>query len=663
MSGKILPAARENSKTNMEILQSFIFGSKEIHQRVLDIIKVVKDNFPAEELIKFTEMARKDQIAYAYKFKAVLMKHGIVDLFKNDEKPHFSHDFFPIELPGGVSDIMSKNLIRILATDEQIAKWMPLLDAVRVVCAYAQTELAHGSDVQSLQTTATLDTKTREWVINTPNVGAYKWWPGELANVANAAIVYCNASIDGKSIGVLPFIMYIRCPETHKPLPGIEVGDIGPKLGYFPKENGFLAFTNFRVPFDSLLARFFHVDNKNHFSIIGNEKIIYSSMLKVRICLLSTSALTLARACCIATRYSFIRKQFKDSNGQEIPIINYQLQQNKLFPLIAKSYVMISNYHIISKLIQQSNRNILQNKDFSLLQECHVYLAGAKSFYTQWCSNGLNVCMQSCGGHGYSQYSGIPYLIQTFAPNTILEGENTMLSLQVSRFLLKNYGALMSGKEDKIKGQALFMTKASEFEKYPIASKDKLKCRKCVSVLFQKLALQLIEEIGSKFAEKLGELDRLTIQNKVLGIKLFELGKIHTIGFSIENAFNYADKVEHRGTKQAIESLIFFFIYDMLIENANIFVSQGCITPEVLCWVRELYEEGLEDIKPDCLSLIDAFIPDSYTLVSAIAHDNEKPYENLYRWAKGSGALNQVDLITPYLDIVRKASLEAYPKL
>ena len=32
----------------------------------------------------------------------------------------------------------------------------------------------------------------------------------------------------------------IRCMETHRALPGITVGDIGPKLGYSTKDNGFL---------------------------------------------------------------------------------------------------------------------------------------------------------------------------------------------------------------------------------------------------------------------------------------------------------------------------------------------------------------------------------------------------------------------------------------
>ena len=44
----------------------------------------------------------------------------------------------------------------------------------------------------------------------------------------------------------------------------------------------------------------------------------------------------LAKGVTILTRYSLVRKQFKDSStGKEIPILNYQLQQEKVIPRIA----------------------------------------------------------------------------------------------------------------------------------------------------------------------------------------------------------------------------------------------------------------------------------------------------------------------------------------
>lgn len=44
----------------------------------------------------------------------------------------------------------------------------------RILAAYAQTEMGHGSDVQNLETTATFDKNTDEFVIHTPSVSATK---------------------------------------------------------------------------------------------------------------------------------------------------------------------------------------------------------------------------------------------------------------------------------------------------------------------------------------------------------------------------------------------------------------------------------------------------------------------------------------------------------
>ena len=46
----------------------------------------------------------------------------------------------------------------------------------------------------------------------------------------------------GKDHGMHAFITQIRDLETHKPLPGITIGDIGPKFGYNGVDNGFLRF-------------------------------------------------------------------------------------------------------------------------------------------------------------------------------------------------------------------------------------------------------------------------------------------------------------------------------------------------------------------------------------------------------------------------------------
>ena len=101
-----------------------------------------------------------------------------------------------------------------------------------IITSYVQTEIGHGSDIQKLKTCCTFDQETQEFVFNTPDIKAYKWWPGDLALFCNYVLVMARLISNGKDHGVFPFFFKIRDPETHKLLPGLTVGDIGPKLGF-----------------------------------------------------------------------------------------------------------------------------------------------------------------------------------------------------------------------------------------------------------------------------------------------------------------------------------------------------------------------------------------------------------------------------------------------
>jgi len=129
-----------------------------------------------------------------------------------------------------------------------------------MVGAYAQTELGHGSYVPGMQTTATFDKATQEFVIHTPCLSATKFWPGGLGKFSNFAIVFAKMMLDGKAMGVHPFMVQTRNLETWELLPGIQCGDIGSKFGYNTKDNGFMIFDSVRIPRKNMMRRFVELD-------------------------------------------------------------------------------------------------------------------------------------------------------------------------------------------------------------------------------------------------------------------------------------------------------------------------------------------------------------------------------------------------------------------
>ena len=70
--------------------------------------------------------------------------------------------------------------------------------------------------------------------------------------------------------------------ETHKPLKGVQVGDIGRKLGYNGVDNGYLMLDQVRVPRKYLLSRFTEITPEGDFEIKADLRILYSIMSKIR---------------------------------------------------------------------------------------------------------------------------------------------------------------------------------------------------------------------------------------------------------------------------------------------------------------------------------------------------------------------------------------------
>lgn len=133
---------------------------------------------------------------------------------------------------------MFMETLRSQTTEEQQQLFLEPAKRFEIIGCYAQTELGHGSNVQGLETTATYDPSTKEFIMHSPTLTASKWWSGGLGRTANHAVVMANLITQGKPRGIIPFVVPIRDMKTHKPLPGCTIADIGPKIGYNTTDNG-----------------------------------------------------------------------------------------------------------------------------------------------------------------------------------------------------------------------------------------------------------------------------------------------------------------------------------------------------------------------------------------------------------------------------------------
>lgn len=154
-------------------------------------------------------------------------------------------------------------------------------------------------------------------------------------------------------------MVQIRDMDTHMPLPGISVGDVGEKIGYSSVDNGYLSFDQYRIPRKNLLSRFMSITKTGDFKMKANPKIIYQVMVQTRLMIIFGAAINLLRAGCIATRYAACRRQFANIKGktEERKLLDYQTHMDILASNIANGVaIQMTGRHIVEKIVKDSNK-------------------------------------------------------------------------------------------------------------------------------------------------------------------------------------------------------------------------------------------------------------------------------------------------------------------
>ncbi|XP_042303823.1 peroxisomal acyl-coenzyme A oxidase 2-like [Sceloporus undulatus] len=522
-----------------------------------------------------------------------------------------------------------------LGTDEQIAKWVPLAEKFYIAGTYAQTELGHGTYLRGLETTATFDVATQEFILNTPSLSAMKWWPGDLGRTATHAVVFAQLYLKGKCYGMHPFLMQIRSLRDHSPLPGVTVGDIGPKMNFENVDNGFLMLKNVRVPRENMLARFSQVLPDGQYKKQGSDKINYLTMIVVRVYMLrSEVVLTLLKACTIAIRYSAVRRQSELKPGDpEAKILDYQTQQQKLLPQLATAYAFHFACQYMTKIFERAYTETKEGK-FDLLPELHALASGIKVIATEYSSSGVEVCRKACGGHGYSLLSGLPSLYTRLVASCTYEGENTVLLLQTARFLIKCFAMAKDGQPVPM---SVAYLSSKNFGKCQAQEKRDFQNPDVYIDAYRQRAFRMLRSA----AIKLQSLIQLgTTQHEAwnrCSVQLAQAAMAHSHYIVVEQFVKALQWYEEElAIHRILKRLCDLFALHGMYLNMGDFMQDGYLSTEQTAMVTESYLELLPVIRKDAVPLVDAFDFSDASLNSALGSYDGRVYERLYEWAKKS---------------------------
>jgi acyl-CoA oxidase len=154
---------------------------------------------------------------------------------------------YSLSIKAGVHFTLCGGTICKLGTQKHHDSLLHRLDTLDLPGSFSMTELGHGSNVMGIETTATYDPMTQEFVINTPNHEASKFWIGGTGQHGKVTVVFAQLTVAGKWEGPHVFVVRIR-DDNLGPLPGVRIRDCGPKMGLNGVDNGQLWFDHVRVP-------------------------------------------------------------------------------------------------------------------------------------------------------------------------------------------------------------------------------------------------------------------------------------------------------------------------------------------------------------------------------------------------------------------------------
>lgn len=323
--------------------------------------------------------------------------------------------------------------VLLLGTENHHRRYLP--DTIRLTRpgCFAMTEVGHGSNVRDLETTATYDATTNEFVIHTPSPGARKAYIGNAAAHARVASVFAQLEIGGVRHGVHPFVVPIR-DEQGCPLPGVTIDDQGAKLGLNAVDNGRIWFDHVRIPRGDMLDRFAQVaPDGTYTSAITNPDARFFTMLGTlvggRISVGLGGLGMMKTGLAIAVRYGARRRQFGLPGQPETRLLDYPVHQRRLLPRLASAYAIhFALRDLASCFVQASSE--------ADTREVETLAAGVKAWATAYTMETLQVAREACGGEGYLAINRFAALKADADIFTTFEGDNTVLLQLVAKNLL-----------------------------------------------------------------------------------------------------------------------------------------------------------------------------------------------------------------------------------
>ncbi|KAM3133519.1 hypothetical protein pb186bvf_014361 [Paramecium bursaria] len=415
--------------------------------------------------------------------------------------------------------------IKMLGTQEQYNHFAKQINDYRIIGGYAQTEISHGSNVQGLQLTATLVGDS--FILNSPNVGSYKYWPG-LLGLKPKHLSMTNI-LEYKP---LQYQQEIQKPTSHwKELMQVM---LAPKLGFLRADNGYLGLKNYKIPKFNMLSRYTSI--KENGEVVQSSKDAvkfgYGSMLFLRLSLANVFAISAAFGNVVSL-----------SNGD-----------NNTFGIIRSSVIsaaiIIANRQV-HKLFTLYNQQLEQGdpKVSNTLTEVHILSSQFKSL-AGW--ETVRASRESClfSTFGTLNASSLITRYADNVPYNTYEGDNNVLLQQAAQYLSKQFAKLSQGKN--ISGICQFANKYSN-KQLPQIKLDNFENLDQLVEVFERLTYEFTKTTLEQFQQSLSDNSINKAWNEIHQTDLIKMATIFGYTNIIRLMFEEVVRLESQMTKESYQ--------------------------------------------------------------------------------------------------------------
>jgi len=521
---------------------------------------------------------------------------------------------------------------------ERHREYLKKLISLELLGCFAMTESGHGSDVASLETTATYDPATQEFVIHSPTPSARKDYIGGAAEHARMAAVFAQLITEGESKGVHCFLVPIRDGQGAD-LPGVTTSDDGLKGGLLGVDNGRIVFDQVRVPREALLNRYADVapDGTYESPIENPSRRFFTTLgtlVRGRISVGGAAAAGARVALSIAVRYALQRRQFSDPDtGEETLLMDYRMHQRRLFPLVAKSYAYAFAQNDLVRRMHLVQTG--QDLDPSSQRALETRAAGLKAAQTRHATRAIQECREACGGAGYLTENRLVTLKADTDVFTTFEGDNVVLTQLVAKELLTAYSdevrdldalgwvrfaATMAGDVVRKRSGVRQLIQTLRDRGGESVEEGDLGRRDVQLALLADREDYLVRTAGHRLrarAEDTGPFEAFNnAQDHILAA-----GTAHIDRLVLEAFIEGIGDIEDPEAKKLAEDVCDLFVYTLLEEHSAWFVMHRFMSVERAKAVRRGVNELVDRLRPHALTLVEALGVPEEMLNAALLHD------------------------------------------